>query len=129
MNDLRVANGLGLFSIGLGLTQLAAPDWLAEKTGFHDGRRFRTGGRMTREVIRSLGVRELLSGLLTRRRPAAGLWARVAGDGMDIALLAYELNRNARKERLARALAMVVGITVLDLIFARRFSNRTAWAT
>ena len=129
MNDVRIAKGLGLFSIGLGLTQLAAPDWLAEKTGLHDGRRFRSGGRMTREVMRSLGVRELLSGLLVRRRPAAGLWARVAGDGMDIALLAYELNRNARKERVVRALAMVAGITLLDWIFARRFSNRAAWAT
>jgi hypothetical protein len=47
---------------------------------------------------------------------------------MDIALLAAEMGRNVRQERIARALVMVLGITLLDYVFARRFSKRAAWA-
>src|SRR5215210_2956828 len=79
-SEQRLANGLGWFSIGLGLAELLAPTAFAKLIGAE--------GKHT-GLIRFMGVREITAGIgiLTNRRPAGWLWARVAGDAMDIACL------------------------------------------
>lgn len=77
----------------------------------------------TRALLRALGVRELLSGvgILRARHPRAWLWARVAGDAMDIALLGSAMGtRRVARTRVGAATAAVAGVAVLDALAARR---------
>ena len=109
----RLARGLGWFSVGLGVAQVAAPKAVCRLIGVGP-----TGG--TREVMRAIGVRELVAGagLLASRRRSPFLWARVAGDAMDIALLAKALASDGEKARTGAATAAVAGVTALDLLAA-----------
>ncbi|MDY7228644.1 hypothetical protein [Hyalangium rubrum] len=115
MTDVQVARGLGVFSVALGLTQLVAPNWLGQKTG--------TGEHPV--LMRMMGARELVSGIgvLTEDKPKASLWARVAGDVIDIGLLGVALAKNLRRDRVVFSLGMVLGVSLLDLVFARRMRN------
>lgn len=113
----QLAKGLGWFSIGLGLTEIAAPGWLARQIGIHQDR---TG------VLRAMGVREAATGIgiLLQDRPATGLWSRVAGDALDLSLLTAALRSPSnQKGRLAAAVGMVVGVTLLDLVSARKLQT------
>ena len=109
---------LGLFSIGLGLWELTDPQGVAETSGVPY-----TG------ILRAYGVREIMSGLgiLANRRPAGWLWARVAGDVLDIstAAAAYaEPNADAdRRQKVAQTLAALLGVTVLDIAAATSHST------
>ncbi len=110
----RRATGLGWLSIGLGLAQIAAPRAMARLIGVRDH-------SANRAAMLGIGVREIASGIgiLTGRQPA-GVWMRVVGDVMDLAVLgralgSYPENRN----RVAAATAAVAGITVLDWMTAR----------
>ncbi|HET6149448.1 MAG TPA: SRPBCC family protein [Polyangia bacterium] len=121
----RWALGVGWFSVGLGLGQLLAPRQLARLLGISDGPR-------TRRLIRALGIRELTAGvgLLSRRRPGRWLWARVAGDLVDLGLLGNLLrSRRTRGVRIGGALAAVAGVTVLDAWLGRRTGAATAAAS
>ena len=118
LNDEKIARGLGWFSIGLGLAEIAAPRSLAKLIGVrgdHSG------------LFRMLGAREVTSGvgILAGRRPNANwLWSRVGGDAIDLALLgaAFKLKRSNRN-KLALATAAVAGVAALDAIFSRRLSR------
>jgi len=106
--QMKLARGLGWFSLGLGLTQLLAPRWLERQIGLRNDR---TG------LMRGLGVREAMAGVgvLFSDKPVVPLWGRVAGDAMDLALLAAALKSpDNEKGRLAGALGMVVGVSLLD---------------
>jgi hypothetical protein len=113
MTGKQLAKGLGWFSIGLGLTEMLAPGWLGRKTGIGE----RTG------LLRTLGARETVTGLgiLAKRRPVLGMWGRVAGDVMDLAVLGLALKSNGshQRNRVLGATAMVLGVGVLDLACAR----------
>jgi CBS-domain-containing membrane protein len=115
MTNRQVARGLGWFGIGLGLAELAAPQWLSKQIGVGD----------RRNLIRAMGAREVLAGVgvLAPRRPTAGLWARVAGDAVDIALLGAAMRNSFRRGRVATALAMVLGVSAMDALFARRLQR------
>jgi uncharacterized membrane protein len=118
----RIALGLGVFGVGLGLAQLLAPRRLNRLAGVA-----RRPSSRTRALTRALGVRELVSGLglLGRRRPGPWLWARVAGDAMDLALLgAASRRRDVKLARLAGTLAGVVGVTALDIYAATKSRGR-----
>ena len=118
--ERRLARGLGWFSIGLGLAQIVAPRHVAQWIGAPDHGRSRT-------LVRVVGMREMAAGagLLTRPRPAGWVWARVAGDLMDLALLGSALtSHRAKQDRVAAATAAVVGITITDLICAIRLRRR-----
>jgi uncharacterized membrane protein len=107
----RRARGLGWFSVGLGLAQLIAPRGVAQMA-------LGVGDRRRGKVMRTAGMRELAVGLgiLGRRRPAGFLWARVAGDLMDLAMLSGALrSRRTDKSRVLISTAAVVGVTLLDL--------------
>jgi uncharacterized membrane protein len=106
----RLARGLGWFSLGLGITQLAAPRTLARMIGVRPD-------RVSDKTMRAIGAREIATGLgiLSRSRPAGWLWARVLGNVMDLGLLERSLrSRRADRRRVAGAAATVLGVTVLD---------------
>jgi uncharacterized membrane protein len=69
-----------------------------------------------------VGMREIAAGvgILSRRRPVGWLWARVAGDVFDLAMLsaAYVANvrDKQRRRRVARATAAIAGITAADVV-------------
>jgi uncharacterized membrane protein len=77
-------------------------------------------------VARGVGVRELAAAaaILPRSRPLPGVWSRVAGDGMDLALLGVALRSAANRRRLAAATAAVAGIAALDAVGALRLGRR-----
>jgi len=116
----RLAPALGWFSVGLGVAQLVAPGWLSNLIGVQDS-------DDTRTLQRVVGVRELMAGvgIFTAERPERWLWARVAGDVMDLVLLGAAFNaRHADRSRVAMATASVVGVTALDLYTALQLNQQ-----
>jgi hypothetical protein len=107
----RLAKALGWFSLGLGLAELVAPRSITRALGM-DGKE---------NLVRAYGAREIVSGILSlSSEKQAGLWSRVAGDGVDIAtLLTAMRDDNPKRDNVVGALAMVVGVTALDLIGAQ----------
>jgi uncharacterized membrane protein len=118
MRPGTLAQGLGWFSVGLGLAQLAVPRRMARLIGVRADDRMST-------TMRALGARELASGLaiLSQDRPAPWVWARVGGDVMVLALLTrgLESDRNDRG-RLVAATAAVAAVTMLDLLASQQLS-------
>lgn len=117
-----LARGLGLFSVGLGLAELAAPRGVARLIGVRDD-------AAVRAVLRVMGARELAAGagVLSGRRPSTWLWGRVAGDALDLGLLAAAFTRvRSRRGRLAVATAAVAGVTAMDVLAART-APRARW--
>lgn len=115
----RSAKALGIFSLALGLFQLAAPAQVVKAIGLRD----RSGARW---LMRALGAREVVSGLgvLTRPEAAGPLWLRLAGDAADLTLLAscFSDGRNDRT-RLLGATAAVAGVAALDALAAAHSSR------
>jgi hypothetical protein len=116
------ARCLGWGSIGIGLTELAAPDRVASMLGIEDS-------EAHRGVIRALGAREFMHGvgILTERRPtpqlAAGIWSRVLGDVLDTALLGVAAMKTRRPGSFAAVAAVVSAIGVMDMLYAVRVSR------
>lgn len=111
--DSKLANFLGAFSVGLGLTEILAPRALAGLIGV----------RPRPLLFRLLGLREIASGIgiFAQRKPAGALWSRVAGDVMDLSLLATALtSHDTRKGRCIFAATQVLGVTALDAFAAQR---------
>jgi uncharacterized membrane protein len=118
-NGVGLSRGLGWLSLGLGLAEIAAPRVLARAIGV-DPR-----GRAP-AAIRVLGARELATGLgiLARPRQPLPLWARVAGDAIDLAFLAWSLGaRRTHTQRLVGAIASVAGVAALDILASRRVTR------
>lgn len=92
--DLAVARGLGWASIGIGLTEILAPGQVEKMLGIGNGQHTR--------VLRAMGVREIAQGIdiLAHEDPTPGVWARVAGDMLDNALLAVAAKRSRNRHRL-----------------------------
>ena len=115
-----LADFLGLFSIGLGLAQITAPGGMARLVGIENDDRNRT-------LMRTMGLREITSGLgiLSKQQPAGWVWARVAGDALDLALLGRAMSDedNDRGRTVAATLA-VLGVTVLDIMCAKQLSKQ-----
>jgi uncharacterized membrane protein len=117
----RIARGLGWFSIGLGLAEIAAPRRMARAIGVTDDRR-------NCATLRAIGVREIASGvgILSRDRPVGAVWTRVGGDVMDLTLLGRALSSSrSRRTRVAAATAAVLGVTALDAVTGRKLSRGT----
>lgn len=116
-----LANALGWFSIGLGLAQIAAPRGVARLIGLKDD-------GQNAAIMRTLGMRELASGIgiLSQPRTAGWMWTRVAGDVMDLALLGTALNADrTQRNRTAAATAAVLGVAALDVLAGQRLSRRS----
>ncbi len=115
----NTALGLGLFSLGLGLAQVIAPGSVAKLAGLSN----RRGSRL---ALRLIGARELASGFGLLSQPAAAgwAWARVAGDAMDLVLLAGAFSsRRSTRSRTAVIAAAVAGVAAVDALSASRLSR------
>jgi uncharacterized membrane protein len=111
-----LARALGIFSLGLGVTQLVAPRALGRMIGVGEHP----------ALMRGLGMREITSGvgILADDRPAEWLWSRVAGDVMDLALLSRALDDEERdRGRILGAAAAVAGALLIDAYAAQRMSR------
>jgi uncharacterized membrane protein len=111
-----LAQGLGWFSLGLGVVQLAAPRALARAIGLK-------GTDRQVVVMRAVGVRELgaAAGIFGRPKPGGWMWARAAGDVMDVALLTAADARSG--SRRALALGAVAGAAAVDVLEGTRLSQ------
>jgi uncharacterized membrane protein len=114
----RLAQGLGWFSISLGLVEILAPQLVSRLVG---------GNRRYTNLIRLYGVRELLSGIAIfgdGTRPTTAMWSRVAGDAVDLATLAAAgASPRTSRSGVALAAASVLGVTALDVYCARQLSR------
>jgi hypothetical protein len=116
-----LATFLGLFSIGLGLWELAAPRSVSQVTG----------ARFHPRLIQAYGLREIMAGLgiMSDRQPRNWLWARVAGDAVDLATLgaAYaEARSSADRQKVLASIAAVAGVTALDVLCAQEHTRHPA---
>ncbi len=105
----RMARALGWVSIGLGVAELVAAGRIARTFGL-DGRA---------GLVRFYGARELASAVATLSvDKSAGLASRIAGDGLDLATLgSAALSRdNPKRGNAALGIALVLGITMLDVV-------------
>jgi len=117
-----LAEGLGWFSIGLGLAELGAPGPVAQLIGLPDDDR-------SRATLRAYGAREIATGIgiLASRPHPAWLWARVAGDVLDMATLAAAMRRDGVEgPKIASAMASVAGVMAADIVAARRVGQESA---
>lgn len=114
MKPWEVARGLGWFSIGLGVGEIL----FGKKLGRLLGLPHRAG------TLRLFGLREIAAGagIVSREKPPAEwVWARVAGDVLDLGLLLTALRKtNARRGTAAVAFGNVAAITALDWVTARQ---------
>jgi uncharacterized membrane protein len=134
MTNDKLTRVLGWASVGLGAPLLLAPAESAKALGIENGPR-------QRAVMGGVGARELAAaaGLLGQRGPL-WLWSRVAGDLMDLTLLASALNSPRRprgpktvrrraggsaRNRAATATAAVALITAVDVYAAASRSRRS----
>ena len=118
-DDERLARGLGWFSIGLGLAEIAAPRSVARMIGVSDD----DGNRNT---LFAVGLRDITSGvgLLSNPRSAGWAWSRVGGDAMDLALLGSALGSDGtNRNRVAGAAVAVLGVAAVDLLASQRLSR------
>jgi hypothetical protein len=114
-----LAQGLGWFSIGLGLTELMAPRALTRALGME--------GHET--LVQAYGLREIATGIgiLSSKQPAPWVWGRVGGDALDITSLMPGLrDDNPQKHNVGLALAAVAGVTALDIVCAQALSANGA---
>src|SRR5678816_3664017 len=94
----NLSRGLGWFSLALGLTEIALPEMLSRTIGIKPK-------SSTSWLLRAMGVGELMQ----PHRPLP-LWTRLAGDVVDLALLAVATRtRNSRSGRLAGAMVAMAG--------------------
>jgi len=119
MDYKKLGLGLGVFSVGLGLVELAAPGRLARWLGVES--------KSAKRLIGFFGARELLAGAMLLRVPAVSTnaWNRVIGDAMDLGALGLAFSRSSRKGAVASALGFVAGATLIDAIAARGLARET----
>jgi hypothetical protein len=113
----RLGKALGWFSLGLGLVELFAPHRMTRALGME--------GQET--LVRAYGVREIGSGVLSlSTEKNLGFWSRVGGDAIDIATLltAPRHDNPETKKNVSLALAIVAGITLLDVMAAQGTAMR-----
>jgi hypothetical protein len=113
-----LANSLGWFSIGLGLLEVLAPKRLASPLGMEK----------SSTLLQTYGLREMIAGLgiLLSGRQAPWLWARAAGDVLDMAAVAPQLG--SREESVQRANSFAVlaigAIAALDVYCAIKLAQQ-----
>ena len=114
-----LSQGLGWFSVGLGMVELLAPGTITRPLGLE-----RHGGLARLYGVRAIGTGV---GILTARDPAPWIWGRVGGDALDLATLSAGLGeRHARKGSVLLALAALAGVTAVDLMCAGQLSHEGA---
>jgi uncharacterized membrane protein len=115
----RLADFLGFFSLGLGLTQVVAPNLLAHLVGI------RRPDADTASTMRLLGLREIGHGvaILGNMQPRKAVWSRVAGDALDLVLLGRVVANPENDRGLALfATTSVAAVTALDVMCATQLA-------
>jgi uncharacterized membrane protein len=119
--EARLAAGLGWFSIGLGLAEMAAPGKVARVVGVH-------ADLDATKMLRAYGARKVANGiaiLASGGDDSRWLWARAAGDVLDLVTLGRALTRaDSQPGKVAFGLASVGGVLVADVIAARKLGRR-----
>lgn len=113
MNEHKLARGVGLVSLGVGLALVTAPARTVELFGM--GERPNLG--------RFLGIRDLIlaAGLLRGGNPAAWLRARAVSDAADAALLAGgNTTGTFPRGRAMFGFVVATGFSVFGFALARR---------
>jgi uncharacterized membrane protein len=116
-----LARGLGAFSFALGLPQILAPGRMNRMIGVKDD-------ASSRRWMRVVGMREIAAGvgIFSERRPKEWVWARVAGDTMDLALLGSALRgRTEQPGRTLAATGAVIGAFAADLLDGLKLSRES----
>lgn len=116
MTSKRIAQGLGWFSIALGVMELAMARQLCRALGM----------RQLEWLVRAYGAREIATGigLLASRNRAPWMWGRAAGDALDLATLAGALPDNRKRRNVGIAIGAVAGLSALDYACARDFQTQ-----
>ena len=116
MRTRKLPRALGWLSIGLGAVEIFAPGALG-----------RFLGSKRRGLIRGFGAREIAVGIaiLAGDSMAPWIWARVAGDVLDLAALGFAIARGRRRNALI-ATGAVAGVTALDVLAGRQLARGIA---
>lgn len=122
----QIADGLGWFSVALGMAEIVIPERLAALGGIRDE-------ASSRKLLQSVwfGPREIAAGvgILTERKPAGWMWGRFAGDLLDLGMIGAALTRRKNSGgRLTGVLLWVIGVTALDYVCAQRLGRSSAMA-
>lgn len=115
----NTARRFGWFSIALGVAELLLTRNIARATGLQG----------SEGLVRLCGAREIANGvgllLAKEERQAPWMWARVAGDALDLATVASHLRPgNPGALNAAATLAALVPVGAADLKVARALSER-----
>ena len=102
-----LAKGLGVFSLGLGLTEVVAPRALARLIGVDQS-------AATPWILRALGAREIGHGIGIFARPKS-VWTRLIGDAIDVAYVALAF-RDGKRSRLWPAMGALAAVGALDVL-------------
>jgi hypothetical protein len=115
--DGSLSKGLAYFSMALGAAEVLAPKLLSRAIGLEP----------RPALMRALGLREIATGIGMLSLPGspAGPGARVAGDAVDLAVVALTsgLSSATRKRRIIALLA-VAGVAALDVYATRKLAAR-----
>lgn len=115
-----LARGLGWFSIALGAAELLGGRTVARTLGEED----HVG------LVRLFGLREIATGVGilaqdTPRGRAPWVWARVAGDAIDLVALGAAANhKRCERSRVLESIAAVAAVTALDVACAVMLGRR-----
>ena len=105
----RLGVALGWLGVGIGIAELLMPRRVAQTTGLPERPR----------LMRAMGIREIVTsaGILLQPHQSGWRWSRVAGDMLDLSLLAW-ISRDHQDRRLTTMTALVAGLTALDSLAA-----------
>ena len=112
---LKIARGLGWFSLALGALELFATRELTRFLGMQGNE----------PLLRLYGLREIATGtgILMSEDPTPWVWGRVLGDGLDTGTLLASLNdENPDETNVGIALGNVAAVTAVDIYCAHRLS-------
>jgi len=116
-SDGTLPQGLAYFSLALGAMEVLAPNLLSRAIGLEP----------RPALMRALGLREIATGLGMLALPGspAGPGTRVAGDAIDLAVIAMTsgLGSLTRRRRVIALLA-VAGVAALDMYATRKLMAR-----
>jgi hypothetical protein len=111
---IKLAKALGWFSIGLGVAELLKPHTISGVTGVE-----------SQTLLQAYGLREIVCGvgILASNQPYGWVWARVAGDALDLATLGSALmNEKSCHPGTVGSIIAVAGVTALDIASAMQLS-------
>lgn len=115
------ADFLGFYSIGLGLAEVLAPHLISKAIGV------KNPDARTESTVRLMGFREIGHGvsILSSTHPAGQVSSRVAGDMLDLALLARTMS-NPENDRGRTFLATLnaLAVTALDVMTAKQLARQ-----